>query len=145
MTSDPASQAGVTSGRPVTMETPLSRVRGLGAAGEGAHHWWHERVSSLATMLLFIWLGVALVRLPELDHGTLTQFLSGPLGAVPMALLLLATFWHLRMGLRVVAEDYVHDEGNKLIWLIVIDFASVFGLALGLYAIFSIAFGGDGQ
>ncbi len=129
----------------MTMETPLAKVRGLGAAGDAAHHWWHERVSSVSTFLLLVWLAVALLRLPVLDHETLVAFLSGPLGAVPMALLIVSVFWHLKMGLRVVIEDYVHDEGNKLFSVMIVDFLAIFAAALALFALLSIVFGGSGE
>jgi len=127
----------------MTMETPLARVRGLGAAGAGAHHWWLERSTSIATLLLLVWLAVSLLRLPSLDHFTLVQWLSGPLGAVPMLLLVVSVFWHLKLGLQVVVEDYVHDEGGKLFWILVINFLSVLGAALALFAVLKIAFTGN--
>jgi len=123
----------------MTMETPLARVRGLGAAGEGAGHWWQERVTSVSTLLLLIWLGVALLRLPDLGHPTLAEWLTSPLAAVPMLLLVVSAFWHARLGLRVVVEDYVHEEGSKLFWLLLIDFAAIFGAALGLFAVLKVA------
>ncbi|MFN3943380.1 MAG: succinate dehydrogenase, hydrophobic membrane anchor protein [Allosphingosinicella sp.] len=124
------------------MQTPLGRVRGLGSARSGTRHWWHERLSSVATLLLFVWLIVSLLRLPRLDHEMLTLWLSGPLVAVPMLLLVAATFWHLKLGLQVVIEDYVHDDGNKLFWIAVLNFAALFGAGLAIFSVLSIAFGG---
>ena len=125
-----------------TMETPLAKVRGLGPSGEGAHHWWQERTVALATMLLLIWLAVSLLRLPSLDHSTLVDWLSGPLGAVPMLLLVVSTFWHSKLGLQVVVEDYVHTDGPKLAWITLINFLSLFGAALAIFAVLKIALGG---
>ena len=129
-------------GPATTMETPLGRVRGLGAAGEGAGHWWHERLSSVATLLLLVWLAVSLIRLPDLSHATVADWLAGPLAAVPMLLLVVAAFWHAKMGLKVVIEDYVHDEGNKMFALLVVDFAAILAGALALFAVLKIALGG---
>ncbi len=126
------------------METPLGRVRGLGASGTGAEHWWHERMTSVSTFLLFVWLFVSLLRLPSLDYRTMSEWLASPLGAVPMLLLIVSTFWHLKDGLRVVVEDYVHDEGSKFFWLLLINFASVLGAALAIFSVLGIAFGGEG-
>ena len=123
--------------------TPIGRVRGLGSAKSGAQHWWQERLTSVSTLLLFVWLLVALLRLPQLDHATVTDWLSSPLAAVPMLLLILVTFWHLAMGLRVIVEDYVHDEGSKLFTLFLIQAASVLGAAFALYAVLKLALGGD--
>lgn len=125
------------------METPLGRVRGLGSARSGAHHWWLERLTSAATLILFVWLGVSLLRLPALDHATVTQWLGAPLAAVPMLLLIVSTFWHLKLGLIVVIEDYVHEEGGKLFWVTLVNFLSLFGAALAVFALLKIAFMGD--
>jgi len=127
----------------MTMETPLGRVRGLGAAGAGAHHWWHERLTSIATLLLLVWLAVSLARLPDLGHATLSDWLRGPLAAAPMLLFVVAVFWHLKLGLQVIVEDYVHDEGGKLFWIVLINFAAILAAALALFAILRIALTGE--
>ena len=126
------------------MKTPLGRVRGLGSARSGATHWWHERLTSVASLILLVWFFVSLLRLPDFSHQTLTEWLAAPLAAVPMLLLIVSVFWHLSSGLRVVVEDYVHEEGGKLFWLVAINFASLFGDALGIFAVLKIAFGGAG-
>ena len=135
-----AAHAGTASSSP--SETALARVRGHGSAREGAAHWYHERVSSLAALLLWVWLGVSLLRLPSYDHAMMADWLSSPLAAVPMLLLVVVTFWHLAMGLKVIVEDYVHDEGSKLFWLFLIQGASVLGAAFALYAVLKLALGG---
>lgn len=121
-------------------QTPLARVRGLGSAREGAHHWGLERLAAAATLALLVWLAVSLLRLPALDHATVTQWLKEPLAAVPMLLLILALFRHLQMGLIVVIEDYAHDEGNRLILIALVNLASVFAGALALFSVLKIAF-----
>jgi succinate dehydrogenase / fumarate reductase membrane anchor subunit len=124
---------------PVT-STPLGRVRGTGSAREGAEHWWHERLSSVALLMLFVWLIVSLLRLPALDYRGVTEWLRDPLAAVPMLLLVAATFWHLKMGMQVIIEDYVHDEGNKFLSILLLNFAAVAGAAFALFAVLKIAF-----
>lgn len=127
------------------METPIARVRGLGSARAGAHHWWLERLTSVSTLVLFVWLLVALLTLPDLSHRSVTEWLGAPLGAVPMLLLIVSTFWHLKLGLQVVIEDYVHEEGLKLFSITLLNF---FVIALGATAFFSIlkiAFAGSGD
>ena len=123
-------------------ETPIARVRGLGSAQSGAHHWWLERLTSIATFLLFVWLIVSLVRLPSLDHRGVTEWLATPLAAVPMLLLIVSTFWHLKLGLQVVIEDYVHDEGNHFFSILLVNFAAILGAAFAIFAVLKIAFGG---
>ena len=124
-----------------TLETPLARARGLGSAREGAEHWWRERLSSVAVLLLFVWLLVSLLRLPALDHRAVTEWLRQPSAAVPMLLLVAATFWHLHMGLKVIVEDYVHDEGNRFVAILILAFASVLGAAFALFAVLKVALG----
>ncbi len=121
------------------METPLARVRGLGSAREGAEHWWHERLSSVALLLLFVWLIVSLLRLPALDHRGITEWLKQPVAAVPMLLLVAATFWHLHMGLKTIVEDYVHDEGNRFLAFLLLAFAAWTGAAFAAFALLRIA------
>lgn len=127
--------------------TPIAastaHVRGLGAAGAGAHHWWLERLTSVATLLLFVWLIVSLLLLPSLNHKAMTEWLRSPLAAVPMLLLILSTFWHLKLGLQVVIEDYVHDEGNKFFSLLLLNFAAVAAATLALFSVLKIALTGD--
>jgi succinate dehydrogenase / fumarate reductase membrane anchor subunit len=121
--------------------TPLARARGLGPAGHGAGHWWHERLSSVACLLLYLWLLVSLLLLPALDHRAVTEWLRQPSAAVPMLLLVLATFWHLHMGLKEIVEDYVHDEGNKFLAVLLLAFATVAGAAFALFAVLKVALG----
>ena len=119
--------------------TPIARVRGLGSAREGGEHWWHERLSSVACLLLYVWLAASLLRLPALDQPTVASWLREPLAAVPMLLLVLATFWHLQMGLKVVIEDYVHDEGNRFLSILLLNFATLLAAAFALFAVLRIA------
>lgn len=139
-----AAAAGPAIGVEAPGEAPAAAERGLAPAREGAHHWWEERLSSLAVLLLFVWLGVSLLRLGGLDYGTVREWLSSPLAAVPMLLLLIATFWHIRLGLQVIVDDYVHDSGSRLLWTILILFASTLAAAFALFAVLKIALGGAG-
>lgn len=123
-------------------ETPINRVRGLGSARSGAHHWWLERLTSVSTLVLFIWLLVSLLRMGEIDHGAVTQWLSSPIAAVPMLLLIVSTFWHLKLGLQVIIEDYVHEEGSKFFSLTLLNFFVIGAGALAFFSVLKIAFGG---
>jgi succinate dehydrogenase / fumarate reductase membrane anchor subunit len=123
--------------------TAIGRVRGLGSAKAGAHHWWLERLTSVSTLLLFIWLLVALLRLPRLDHEMVTEWLSSPLAAVPMLLLIVSTFWHTKLGMQVIIEDYVHEEGLKLFTITLLNFFVIALGALAFFSVLKIAFGGD--
>ena len=122
--------------------TPLGRARGLGSAREGGEHWLAERVTSAALVLLGAWLGASLLLLPSLDRATLAEWLAAPSGAVPMALLVVAAFAHALDGMKVVVDDYVHDEGNRFALNTLLLFLAVGGASLALFALGRIAFGG---
>lgn len=125
------------------MESPLGRVRGLGSAKSGAHHWWIERLTSVSTLLLFVWLLVSLLRLPNLDHDMMTGWLASPVNAVSMLLLIASTFWHLKLGMQVIIEDYVHEPGSKTFLILLLNFLTIAGGAAAGFAVLKIAFGGD--
>ena len=121
--------------------TELGRVRGLGSAKSGSHHWWLQRVTAVGNIVLVLWLIFSLVRLPSLEHGALTAWLASPLAAVPMALLVINVFWHFRIGLQVVIEDYVH--GGMRVLTMALVHVWTFGMGgFALYSIFKIAFTG---
>ena len=122
--------------------TPLGKVRGLGSAREGGEHWITERVTSIALLLLGTWLVASLLILPKIDRQTIIEWLRAPSGAVPMALLVIVGFRHALDGVKVVVDDYVHEEGSRFAVNLIFLFLAVGGGALALYALASIAFGG---
>ena len=114
--------------------TSIGRVRGLGSAHEGTHHWWQQRLTAGANLALMLWLIVSLVLLPSLDYATVQAWLSSPLAAVPMILLVISVFYHLKMGLQVVIEDYERDA-RRIVLMTLLNF---FAIAAAVFAIFSI-------
>ncbi|MEG3180994.1 succinate dehydrogenase, hydrophobic membrane anchor protein [Sphingomonas sp. LT1P40] len=114
--------------------TSIGRVRGLGAAHEGTHHWVTQRLTAGSNLALMLWLVVSLVRLPDLGYETVQAWLSAPIAAVPMILLVISVFTHLRLGLQVVIEDYQHDE-TRVVLMTLVNF---FAIAAAVFAIFSI-------
>ena len=88
--------------------TPLGKVRGIGSAHAGGHHWLSERVTSIALLVLGTWLLASLLFLPSLDRRTLIEWLRAPSGAVPMVLFVIIAFRHALEGMKVVVDDYVH-------------------------------------
>jgi succinate dehydrogenase / fumarate reductase membrane anchor subunit len=122
--------------------TPLGKVRGLGSAREGGEHWLTERVTSIALVLLGVWFVASLLILPSRDLRTVAEWLHNPSGAVPMALLIVIGVKHALDGMKVVVDDYVHDEGNRFALNTLLLFLAVGGGALALFALARIALGG---
>jgi succinate dehydrogenase / fumarate reductase membrane anchor subunit len=118
--------------------TSIGRVRGLGAAHEGTHHWWHQRLTAGSNLLLMLWLIVSLIRLPALDYATMQAWLSSPLAAVPMILLVISVFYHLKIGLQVVIEDYERDA-RKIVLMTLLNFLAIAGAVFAIFSILKIA------
>lgn len=121
--------------------TPLGKVRGLGSAREGGEHWLSERLSSVALLFLGSWFVASLLFLPDFQQRTLVEWLRGPLGAVPMAFLVITAFWHAIDGMKVVVDDYLDGEANRWATNTVLLFLGVGGAAFCLFALGKIAFG----
>jgi succinate dehydrogenase / fumarate reductase membrane anchor subunit len=116
------------------MSTELGRVRGYGSAHAGAHHWWHQKLTAGTNFLLIAWLLVSIAQLPAYDYPTVRLWLQSPWAAVPMVLLIVSVFYHFRLGLQVVTEDYAHKQSRFVLTVLI----SVFTLATAGIAIFSI-------
>ena len=121
--------------------TGLGRVRGLGSAKSGSHHWWLQRVTALGNIILVLWFLFSLLRLPNLDHKTVVTWLASPLSAVLMSLLVINVCWHFRLGLQVVIEDYVHG-GMRVVTLGLLHLWTFGAGAFALFSILKIAFAG---
>lgn len=121
--------------------TGLGRVRGLGSARSGSHHWWLQRVTALGNIILVLWFLFSLLRLPSLDHKTVVTWLGSPLSALLMALLVINACWHFRIGLQVVIEDYVHG-GMRIVTLGLLHLWTFGAGGLALFSILKIAFAG---
>ena len=120
--------------------TSLGRVRGLGSAKEGAHHWWYQRLTAGSNFLLMLWLIVTIARQPAYDYATMRMWMENAWVAIPMALLVLSVFWHFRMGLQTVIEDYQHDE-SRVVFMILLNFFVVGLGAIAIVSILKITFG----
>lgn len=114
--------------------TPIGRVRGLGSAKEGAHHWWQQRLTAGSNLLLTLWFIVSVVRMPSYDYAFAVKWLGSPWVALPMVLLVISVFYHFRLGLQVVIEDYQHGA-SRIAWMLALN---LFTLATGSVAIFAI-------
>ena len=123
------------------MRSPLGRAIGLGSAKEGVEHWWAQRLTAIALVPLSLWFVSAIIGIAGADLETMQNWVGLPLPAILLVLLLIATFYHLSLGLQVVIEDYVHTDLAKLGLIIIVRLLS-FGFAVaGVFAVVSIALG----
>jgi succinate dehydrogenase / fumarate reductase membrane anchor subunit len=121
--------------------TPLARVRGLGSAKSGPEHFWMQRLTAVANLILvafLIWLVVGLI---GADHATVKRALAQPYYAIPLLLLVLSGVVHMRLGMQTIIEDYVHSEGRKVAALMLnLFFCTLVGLTCA-FAVLKLSFG----
>lgn len=122
--------------------TSIGKVRGLGSAHHGAHHWLVQRVTAVGNLVLTLWLATSFVLLPDMSHATISGWLSQPLPATAMILLVVTTFWHARLGLQVLIEDYIQETGMKFGLLTLLNLAVIGGGAFAVFSVARLALGG---
>jgi succinate dehydrogenase / fumarate reductase membrane anchor subunit len=128
-------------GRDMSLKTPLGRVLGLGSAKDGTEHWWGQRVSAVALLLLGSWFLYSLLQLQSLTYLDVIRFVSVPLNGVLLSLLSITLAYHSYLGVQVVIEDYVHASGTKVVSLLLSRFAHFFVAIAAVYAILVIGIG----
>lgn len=125
----------------VTRRSALGRVRGYGSAKEGVGHWWAQRLTSVALIVLGCWFVVSILSLPSFDYGTVVLWMRRGWTALPLILFVAVATWHSELGVRVIIEDYVHEVGAKTLALAVSLFVhAVIGVA-SVLAVLRVALG----
>jgi succinate dehydrogenase / fumarate reductase membrane anchor subunit len=122
--------------------TNIGRVRGLGSAKHGGEHWLKQRLTAVGNVLLTTWFVLSLFMIPSFEHGALAQWLAQPQVAVPMILMIANIFSHARLGLQVLIEDYVHDEGLKFASMTLLNFYVIASAVFGIFVVAKLAFTG---
>jgi len=122
--------------------TPLARVRGLGSAKDGVGHWWAQRLTAIALIPLVVWFAISLIMLSGADYTVVRAWIGSPLVMMLLILTIGVGLHHGQLGLQVVIEDYVGNDGWKLALIVIVKFiAVIFGLG-AIVAILRIGFGG---
>lgn len=125
----------------MALQTAIGRVRGLGAAREGVGHWKAQRLTAISNLVLMLWFVFAVASLADTSYETVRAWLASPLSATLMILFVISVFYHARIGVQVVIEDYVHHEGIKIVSLTLLALAA-FGLAVAcIVAVLGVSLG----
>jgi len=125
----------------VSLRSPLGRVLGLGTAKDGTSHWWGQRVSGVALLLLGLWFAFVLATAPGFGHADVLAAIGRPLNAILLLLLSVTMAYHSYLGIQVVVEDYVHAPGLKVATLILSRFAHVLLAVAAVFAVLKIGLG----
>ena len=120
--------------------TAIGRVRGLGSAHAGVEHWWRQKLTAGSNFFLMAWLLISIAMRPSFGYPAIREWLASPWTAVPMTLLIVSVFYHFRIGLQTVIEDYQHDE-SRVVAMILLNFFTVATAATAIFSILKIAFG----
>jgi succinate dehydrogenase / fumarate reductase membrane anchor subunit len=121
--------------------TNIGRVRALGSAHSGTHHWLMQRFTAIGNLLLGLFLLISLAAMDDLSFGAIRGWLSGPVPATALGLFVISSFWHARLGLQVLVEDYVHEPANKFAAMAALNLAAFGGGAFGLLCVVRLALG----
>ena len=123
-------------------KSPMGRARGLGSAKEGTQHWWHQRVTAIALILLSGWFVISLIAMAGASYEEARTWISHPLVAGLLLLTIGFMFYHLKLGLQVIIEDYVHGEMVKLGTLMLSSGACLVGALACALSVLFVTFGG---
>lgn len=124
----------------MSLRSPLSRVLGLGAAGDGPAHWWAQRVSAIGLVLLGLWFALSLIGLDLGDRTAVAAWIASPVNSVLLILLVATVSYHSNLGVRVVIEDYSRGW-SKVAGLIAVQFLHVVAAGIGVVAVLRMALG----
>ena len=125
----------------MSMRTPLKSARNLGSAKEGADHFWKQRVTGVANVVLGLFLVWLVASLIGADHATVKARLANPVIAIAMLALVVSGVIHMRLGMQTIIEDYVNGEGAKIVLLMLNTFFAAFIALASTFAVLKISFG----
>ncbi len=119
----------------MSLRSPLGKVRGLGSAKNGTHNWWMQKVTAVALIPLTIWFVSSVVQMTQAGYEVVINWMNSPVVAILLLLFVVTSMYHLKLGLQVIIEDYIHSEGSKVMLQMLVTFGCV---VVGTAAVFSI-------
>ena len=125
----------------MNMRTPLKKARHLGSAKEGTTHFWLQRVTAIANLVLAIYLVWLIASLAGANYETVRTAMTSPITALLLLFLILSGTAHMRLGMQTIIEDYIHSEGAKVVALILNTFFAVAIAAASIWAVLKLSFG----
>ena len=125
-----------------SLRTPLAKARGLGSAKDGTHHFWVQRLTAVALIPLTVWFALSLASLATAGQAEVVTWMKSPLSATLMLSFIMAGFWHMKLGLQVVIEDYVHAEPTKMACLIFYNLIAIFLALAASLSVLKMLLGG---
>jgi len=126
----------------VARRSPIGRARGHGSAKAGAATWWHQRLTAVALVPLGLWFAASMVALTGASQPEVVEWLASRRTAVMMTLLIVATFYHFKLGMQVVIEDYVENQVLRLASLVLVNFTCIALCFIGIISVLKLAMGG---
>jgi succinate dehydrogenase / fumarate reductase membrane anchor subunit len=123
-----------------SLRTPLSNVKGHGSAKEGTHHFWVQRLTALALVPLVLWLCFSIAALPASNYTTIQSWVGNSFNAVLLVLIIVAAFYHAKLGLQMVIEDYISSHATRTAGIILSTFICILLACLGVFSVLKIAF-----
>jgi succinate dehydrogenase / fumarate reductase membrane anchor subunit len=125
----------------MSLRSSLGIVRGLGSAKSGTHHWWMQRVTAVALVPLTLWLVMSIIGLSDADYPTAVEWFKSPLNVALMVSAVVALFYHAKLGMQVVFEDYIHTEWVKVTAQLALQFICIVLGLMAVIAALKVSFG----
>ncbi len=126
----------------MSLQTPLARVRGLGSAKTGVHHWWMQRLTAVILTPLCFWFVFSVLQLAQMDYQEVIHWMRNPVDGCFLLIFLVALFYHTLLGMQVVIEDYIENEAQKLFCLVSMKLLVLLMGATSTFAVLKISLGG---
>jgi len=125
----------------MSLQSPLARVRGLGSARQGSHHWWMQRISAIVLVPLCIWFVISILQLSSMGYAEVRVWMADPLSSVLLVMMLFALYYHAWLGVQVVIEDYIDSEWQKIACVLLVKFLALFAGLISIYSVLKVSLG----